>query len=65
MNSQKLSPLSIFVGIADAVKVNFEGFKMLLSQRRGGHKGLTFFYSAIVCLFHKKGEKDDEKKICF
>lgn len=27
MNSQKFSPLSIFVEIADAVKVNFEGYK--------------------------------------
>lgn len=38
--NEKLSPLSIFVEIADAVKVNFEGFKMLLSQRRRkGRKG--------------------------
>lgn len=40
MNSVKLLPSSIFVEIADAVKVNFEGFKIVAArQRRTGSKG--------------------------
>lgn len=55
MNSVKLLPLSIFVEIADAVKVNFEGFKNVASStgRGGGRvKGVTgVVFSLFDCLF--------------
>lgn len=72
MNSVKLLPLSIFVEIADAVKVNCEGFKMLpsLVNPAGGLKGLSFilfFHSSwLFVYFIKRGEAKAKKtRICF
>jgi hypothetical protein len=63
MNSQKFSPLSIFVGIADVVKVNFEGVRKCCLVNDGGRKGSAspFLSISIVCLFIVEEKTRSEK----
>lgn len=61
MNSVKLLPLSIFVEIADAVKVNFEGFKMLPLVNCGRAWRVKFLFHSFDCLFISSETRQDEK----
>ena len=61
MNSVKLLPLSIFEEIADAVKVNFEGFKKLPLVNDGRGRRVKLVLHPLDCLFISSKRRQQEK----